>query len=297
MVQVSIMQTKDRQAGVRTTIAALDHHPVRSKDVLIKPNFNTADPAPGSTHNDTLVALVDHLWEMGAASISLGERSYPPTRQVMVQKGVLPLLEERQVKVIDFDHLPADDWVQCRPEGSHWKDGFRIARPILEADCLVSTGCLKTHQFGGVITLSLKLHVGVVPTFRNGFGHMQELHGSAHQQEMIAEINQPFSPALIVMDGVEAFVDGGPATGRRVNGNMVMATTDRVAADAVGVAMLKHLGSNRAIMDTRIFEQRQIRRAAELGVGVRSATDIQLIPADDASRGLASALENILSQG
>jgi uncharacterized protein (DUF362 family) len=162
---------------------------------------------------------------------------------------------------------------------------------------LVSTGCLKTHQFGGVITLSLKLHVGVVPTFRNGFGYMQELHGSAHQQEMIAEINQPFSPALVVMDGVETFVDGGPATGKRVNGNLVMATTDRVAADAVGVAMLKHLGSNRAIMDNPVFAQRQIKRAAELGVGVRSATEIELIPADDASRGLASALGNILSRG
>ncbi len=297
MVQVSIMHIEERQAGVRKAIAALDHNPVRNTDVLIKPNFNTADPAPGSTHNDTLVALVDHLWEMGAASISLGERSYPPTRQVMSEKGIMPLLEQRQVKVIDFDDLSADDWVVCRPAGSHWKDGFRIARPIIEADCLVSTGCLKTHQFGGVITLSLKLHVGVVPTFRNGFGYMQELHGSVHQQEMIAEINLPFSPALIVVDGVEAFVDGGPATGKRVDGNLVMATTDRVAADAVGVAMLKHLGSNRAIMDNRIFEQRQIKRAAELGVGVRSATDIELIPADDASRGLTSTLDNILSQG
>lgn len=297
MARVSVMQVEERQSGVRRAIAALGLNPVKNKHVLIKPNFNTADPAPGSTHNDTLAALVDQLWEMGAASISLGERSYPPTRRVMEQKGIGPLLDERQVKVIDFDDLAPNDWVQCRPADSHWKDGFRIARPVLEAECLVSTGCLKTHQFGGVITLSLKLHVGVVPTFRNGFTHMQELHSSPYQQEMIAEINAPFSPDLVVLDGIDAFVDGGPATGTRVAGNVVMASVDRVSTDAVGVAMLKHLGSNRTIMDTDIFELRQIKRAAELGIGARSASEIDLVSDDDASIDLVTALKTILSRG
>ena len=296
MAQVSVMHTTQRSAGVRGAIAALNHNPVKNKDVLIKPNFNTADPAPGSTHNDTLVALVDQLWEMGAASISLGERSYSPTRQVMANKKVLPLLEERQVTVIDFDDLPASDWVGCRAADWHWKKGFRVARPILEAECLVSTGCLKTHQFGGVITLSLKLHVGVVPTFRNGFACMQELHGSANQQEMIAEINAPFSPDLVVMDGIDTFVDGGPASGKRVKGNVFLAATDRVAVDAVGVAMLKHLGSNPEVMNTGIFELRQIKRAAELGIGIQSASAIDLVPADDASAELSTALAKILSR-
>ncbi len=296
MTRVSVVQVQEREAGVRGAIAALGQNPVKNKAVLIKPNFNTADPTPGSTHNDTLAALVDQLWEMGAASISLGERSYTPTRLVMEEKGIAPILEKRQVKVIDFDDLSANDWVECRPADSHWKDGFRIARPILEAECLVSTGCLKTHQFGGVITLSLKLHVGVVPTFRNGFTYMQELHSSPYQQEMIAELNTPFSPDLVVMDGIDAFVDGGPATGKRVKGNVVMAATDRVAADAVGVAMLKQLGSNRVIMESGIFELRQLNRAAELGIGARSASEIDLIPADDASVGLTAALKDILAR-
>jgi uncharacterized protein (DUF362 family) len=297
MSRVSVMQVEDRHAGVCGVLTALNHNPVNNKAVLIKPNFNTADPAPGSTHNDALVALVDQLWAMGAASISLGERSYPPTRQVMEQKRIVPLLEKRQVRVIDFDDLQPGDWVHCQPSGSHWPNGFRVARPILETDCLVSTGCLKTHQFGGVFTLSLKLHVGVVPSFRNGFSYMQELHASANQQEMIAEINAPFSPDLIVMDGIDAFVDGGPATGKRVSGNMVWASTDRVAADAVGVAMLKHLGSNRTIMESPIFEQRQIKRAVEIGLGVQSASEIELVPADDQSCGCVDALDKLLSFG
>jgi uncharacterized protein (DUF362 family) len=77
--------------------------------VLIKPNFNTADPAPGSTHNDTLIALVDQIWAMGARSIALGEKSYPPTHSVMEEKGILPFLEEREVSVIDLPSLNSSE--------------------------------------------------------------------------------------------------------------------------------------------------------------------------------------------
>ena len=57
--QVVVVHTEDRQSGVVRSIRALGVNPVKNKDVLIKPNFNTADVVPGSTHNDTLVALVD----------------------------------------------------------------------------------------------------------------------------------------------------------------------------------------------------------------------------------------------
>ena len=128
---VTLMNTDDRTNGVSPTIDALGINPVRNKRVLLKPNFNTADSAPGSTHNDTLVALVNKIWDMGAKTISLGERSFPPTQQVMEQKGILPLMEELDVKIIDFDTLPPKDWVKVDVENSHWQDGFRVARPIL----------------------------------------------------------------------------------------------------------------------------------------------------------------------
>ena len=76
-----------------------------------------------------------------------------------------------------------------------------------------------------------------------------------------------------------------------------MAAMDRVAVDAVGVAMLKHLGSNPSVMEPGIFELRQIKRAAELGIGVRAASEIELVPADDASADLSAALGAILSKG
>lgn len=297
MSQVALVKTADRSHGVKASLAGLGVNPAKGKDVLIKPNFNTADPCPGSTHNETLAALVDELWAMGAKSISLGERSYPVTAEVMKDKGVLPLLKARDVAIMDFDRLKRQDWIEFRPKDSHWPNGFRIARPVIEAECLVSTCCLKTHQYGGAFTLSLKLHVGVVPTSRHGFDYMCELHGSSHQRKMIAEINLPFQPKIVVLDGVDAFVDGGPMTGKRVAGNVFLASADRVAIDAVGVAILKVLGSNPAIMNRNIFAQEQIARAAELGLGAASPAEIELQAVDDASREYCSRVQEVLSRG
>ena len=292
--RVSLLATDDRESGVGHCIEALGINPVKNRKVLIKPNFNTADPAPGSTHNDTLVSLVRKVWDMGAKTISVGERSYPLTRHVMEQKGILPLLRNLDVDVVDFDTLDKKDWVKVDPSDTHWRDGFRVARPILDAECLISTGCLKTHQFGGDFTLSLKLHVGVVPTTRHGFDYMTELHTSPHQKKLIAEINQPFQPHLVLIDGVDAFVDGGPATGKRVRGNLLLAATDRVAIDAVGVAALKTLGSNPTIMKTRIFDHHQIARAAEIGIGVSSIEDIELVSAGKDSDAVVANLREHL---
>jgi uncharacterized protein (DUF362 family) len=295
--RVSLVKTEDRKRGVRTSLRTLQINPVNGKDVLIKPNFNTADITPGSTHHDTLVALVEEIWEMGAKTIRLGERSYPPTREVMEKKGILPILDKLNVEVIDFDDLDKKDWVLFEPKKSHWTNGFRIARPVLEAECLISTCCLKTHQFGGVFTLSLKLHVGVVPTFRHGYEYMRELHGSPYQRKMIAEINEPFKPDLIVLDGIDTFVDGGPMTGKPAKGEIFLAATDRVAIDAVGVAVLKYLGSNETIMKRKIFEQEQIARAAELGLGAASPSEIEVIPADKNSQEYRDRIVEILKRG
>ena len=233
---------------------------------------------------------------MGAKSVSLGERSYPSTIQAMRDKGIIPLMQERDVRIVNFDDLERDDWIEFRPGDSHWPDGFRIARPILESECLVSTFCLKTHQYGGVFSMSLKLHVGVVPTSRHGFNYMSQLHGSADQRKMIAELNAPFEPRLVIMDGIDAFVDGGPMTGKLAAGNVFLASYDRVAIDAAGVAILKVLGSNKAIMNRRIFEQEQIARAVELGLGAASPSEIDLFPVDEESREYCAAIRKVLHE-
>jgi|GEM_PF-6767679 len=45
-----------------------------------------------------------------------------------------------------------------------------------------------------------------------------------------------------------------------------LAATDRIALDAVGLAILKDLGTTEAIMSKTIFEQDQLARAGELEI-------------------------------
>jgi uncharacterized protein (DUF362 family) len=115
---------------VKASLRELGINPVKGKGVLIKPNLNTADTSPGATYNDTLVALVEELWAMGAKSISLGERSYPPTREVLEEKGISSLMKPLNAEIIHFDDLPQKDWVEVIPRDSHWKKGFRVARAV-----------------------------------------------------------------------------------------------------------------------------------------------------------------------
>ena len=87
------------------------------------------------------------------------------------------------------------------------------------------------------------------------------------------------------------------AIGKKAKGEVFLASTDRVAIDAVGVAVLKHLGSNAAIMNSKIFAQEQIARAVELGLGVSSPAAIDLLAGDDPSTEYRNKIRAILDQG
>jgi uncharacterized protein (DUF362 family) len=126
---------------------------------------------------------------------------------------------------------------------------------------------------------------------------MRELHRSPHQRRMIAEINAAYQPALILLDGVEAFVEGGPAHGKQVSANVILAGSDRVAIDAVGVAILRHFGTTPQVSRGPIFRQEQIARAAELGLGVASPTQIELVTDDPESATYATRIREILDRG
>jgi uncharacterized protein (DUF362 family) len=296
---IALVKTLDRSEGVRKAIDLLGINPIQGKRIFLKPNFNSADAAPGSTHPDVLRSLASRLQEMGAQSITLGDRSgMGNTRQVFEERGVYEIAQELGMEVIVFDELGADGWEKFEPEGSHWQRGFLFCRACLEADAIVQTCCVKTHQYGGHFTLSLKKSVGLVAKYDpdDDYNYMTELHSSGDQRKMIAEINTAYQPALIVMDGVEAFVTGGPATGNKVQPGVILAGTDRVAMDAVGVAILRYFGATAQVMKGKIFEQEQIARAVELGLGVDSPEKITLVTGDKSSAAFAEELQRLLLQ-
>lgn len=297
--RVAFVKTNNRAEGVRQAVELLGINPVEGKSVFLKPNFNSSDPAPGSTHLDVLASLVKTLKDMGAQQITVGDRSgMGNTRQVMDRLGVFRLAEEIGFSTLVFDELGVEEWVRIEPSNGHWQQGFAIARTCLEA-VVVQTCCLKTHRYGGHFTLSLKNSVGMVAKRLPSLDHdfMQELHSSPHQRRMIAEINSAYTPALIVMDGVEAFISGGPDVGEKVFPEVILAGTDRIAMDAVGIALLRHFGCKTEAAKGRIFEQEQIARAVELGLGIDSPEKIDFLTGDPDSAIYSGIIQELLING
>jgi uncharacterized protein (DUF362 family) len=197
---------------------------------------------------------------------------------------------------VAFDELEEDGWNLFRPPKSHWADGFAVPRLLSEVDAVVQTCNLKTHRFGGHFTMSLKNSVGLVARTVPGRAHnyMAELHSSPYQRELIAEINTAYSPDLIVLDGVEAFTTEGPDKGTKVPAEVVLAATDRVALDAVGVALLRHWGTTPEVSEGPVFGQAQIARAVELGLGAASGEDIEIVTDDEPGREYAAQVRAVL---
>jgi uncharacterized protein (DUF362 family) len=270
---------------------------LRGKSLFIKPNLNSADEYPGSTHIETLHEIIRHFQAQGSPGMTIGDRSgMGDTAAVMRQKGVKTLAEEFGLETVVFDDLSAGGWELFQPVASHWSQGFALARPLMEAEAIVQTCCLKTHRYGGHFTLSLKNSVGAVAKVIPGQPHnyMNELHASPYQREMIAEINQAYQPDLILLDGMQAFVDGGPDWGTRVTPQVIMAGTDRIALDAVAVSILRYFGTTAEVRHGPVFAQQQIARAVELGLGVSRPEEIEIVTPDPASADFAQEIQEIL---
>jgi uncharacterized protein (DUF362 family) len=290
VTKVAVIATKDRIYGVNKSFELLDINPVKNKKVSLKPNFNTADPPPASTSMDTLRQIVVKIKEMGAASIRIAERSGPAnTEESFKKKGLYKLADELDFSIVNLSTLPREEWILKKPEDSHWKDGFLFAKIYDESECVIETCCLKTHQYGGHFTLSLKNATALVP--REGYEYMKELHSSQHQRKMIAEINSVYKWDLIIMDGVVSFVDGGPMEGTRKQANVFVSGTDKIAVDAVGVALLRILGTTPEVTKGAIFEQEQIARAVELGLGIASFNEIEFLTDSSESETLVKKIK------
>ncbi|MFN2154480.1 MAG: DUF362 domain-containing protein, partial [Anaerolineae bacterium] len=122
MSKVAFVKTNDRVAGARAAMELMPLPDVEHKSVFLKPNLNSADPTPGSTHPDVLRSLVRALQEGGARQIVVGDRSgMGNTRQVFEQRGVFAMAEELGFEAMVLDELEAAQWQSVEMPEGHWQ--------------------------------------------------------------------------------------------------------------------------------------------------------------------------------
>lgn len=290
---VYVTKTNDRRTGIRRLLERFDTGSFAGNSLALKANYNSADPFPASTHPETLAAIVDVLRENGARRVVLAERSgMGNTPDVLREMGIIDMALEKKFDIETLDGRENRDWHRHNVEGYHWKRGYLFSKIFSDADMIVQTCCLKTHRFGGHFTMSLKNSVGMVALDdpEDGYNYMHELHGSHFQREMIAEVNAAYSPALVIMDGLKAFTHGGPDHGTLVEPGLLLASTDRVAIDACGVAILRSYGTTPEVSRGDIFRLPQIARAVELDLGAKAASDVEIVPIDDSAKNICDVI-------
>lgn len=295
--KVFLIKTSSRNSGIGKLMGQFNLNDFCDDEVSIKANFNSADPFPASTHIDTLEAIIRGLKDAYVGDITLAERSgMGNTRKVLEEMGVLKLSNNLGFNVVVLDEEAKEKWVKIDGNGNHWLKGFYIHELFLNTKRVIQTCCLKTHRFGGHFTLSLKNSVGLVAKKLHGgmYNYMAELHMSPNQRKMIAEINKYYNVDFVIMDAIKAFLNKGPETGKIAEPNLLLASNDRVAIDAVGVAILRNYGVETSIAKGPIFELSQIKRAAELDIGVKSPDEIELVPLNEETEEDIRNIEKIL---
>jgi len=256
----------------------------KTDKILIKPNTNTGDPWPGGgTDQQFLKALIIVLKDQGYNNLTVADTCGPwgPTERVFTQLGFDAVCKETGTPIKTWEK---EKWMNIRNAKAEYLGKFAggdgtVGYPadLRNYDKVIYTPVMKTHLLGG-ITQSLKLSVGILHRADRG----AHLHAFNHifVAEQAAEINLPFQPDLVIMDGRRSFVAGGPSHGEEVKPGVIIVTGDQVANDVTGIRVLQEwypsLAANKIGMYA--WYQKQIAHSVKLGIGyARKQDDIKLI--------------------
>lgn len=226
--------------------------------VLLKPNFNTSDPYPGSTDKEFLREVVSQILDLSPREILIGASStmMAKTENVLQELGIHELEGmDRKVKVVNFDK---GRWVKRDiPEAKYLKS-VSLPEVLGEVDRLIMLPCLKTH-FLAQYTGALKLAVGLMRPRERAPLHAR------HLQEKIAELNSILKPDLNIMDARVCFISKGPMSGPEERPDLVLSSDDRVALDMEGVGIIQGYENN-SLSGIEPSNLPQIKRASELNI-------------------------------
>ena len=230
--------------------------------ILLKPNFNTADPPPASSDVEAVGAVIRLLYKHGAKNVILGESStlLASTKKVMEKIGALKIAEEEGAEIAVF----GDKGWKRIPVKKQYLNSVELASEVFDVDKIVYLCCLKTHNLTR-FSCSLKHIIGLVKPFSRIGWHINSL------EEKIAEANTVINPDLVILDARKCFIAGGPIRGRVADPDLILASNNRVALDIEGIKIIKEFEANSL---ARVpWEYTQIRKAIELGLGPKSDSE------------------------
>jgi len=226
--------------------------------VLLKPNFNTADPYPASTDLNFLKAATELIYEAGAKLAIIGDSCTMTmnTGKVMKKLGVFELEKmEPTPRVMVFEEK---NWIKKEIPGAKFLKTVNVPEILDRVDKVIFLPCLKTH-FQARYTGALKLAVAFMKPSQRVALHLRNI------QEKIAELNSIIRCDLALMDARKCFINNGPSHGEIREPGLIMASSGRTVIDIEGAKIIQSFEGN-SLKGVEPTELPQIKRAIELGL-------------------------------
>lgn len=273
MAVIGLSRNKDTLESVKLAVELAGGLGIKEgSTVLIRPNANTADLPPGSTNPEILKGAIQEARKYNPEKIIVAEKSMTTldTEMVLRKLGLWQAAEAEGVDILTFDHMKRS---HMKPDGaSSWPEGFYVPEFLSSVDYVIALPVIKTH-WTATFTMGLKSQISITADRdRRQLPHGQ--HKDVLFGDMIAESNLVYRPDFYISDATKCFVTGGPDIGTLREPGIVLASSDVVANDAVGLALLKTLGTVPKIQEHSVWAQPQIKRAVELGLGIRDKEEI-----------------------
>ncbi len=115
------------------------------------------------------------------------------------------------------------------------RTGYHVPATVLDCDRLISVPALKTHTCA--TTLALKNYVGILPTHPSGVVRKGDVHQGDVQKGFI-DLVCYHPPDYSVLEGFWSTEGDGPQWGENLRHNVVVASADPVAADAIASELM-----------------------------------------------------------
>jgi len=226
--------------------------------IIIKPNITVNKPASSgvTSHPSVVEGVLLFLRDHGLGKeVVIGEGGGCDIGQAFQELGFAAVAQKYDAGLADFNR---DEGVTVTVPNPLVQEHFMLARTVTECDCLINVPCLKVHTGESQVTLCIKNLMGCLSRPRS-------IMHSQINPRMIDLVRAVGHSELNLIDGLVGH-EGGEIHGDPVGTELLIASRDLVAADAVGAR----------VMGFEEGEVLHITLAGELGLGKASWNEIEL---------------------
>ncbi len=234
----------------------------RGDRVLVKPNCICASPPEqaAQTHPAITLEVCRQLIDFGAKPFVGDSPAWGTLPGNLAQLGLLDDLIRLGVPIVEFKSPVR----AANPRGSVFHQ-LTVDAAALNADAIVNLPKLKAHR-QLLLTAAIKNMFGCVTGRRKAWWHVKAGGYDNYFGRMLVETFDLLRPAITILDAIVAMEGNGPARGSPRPLNLLMASTDGPALEAVAAE----------IVGIRPDQLRILNAARELGIGTPDLEQIDI---------------------